>query len=55
MWAKGELLNDISLADLIFYMITYAIESDSNRPDITPWSIPVMQHLAFSIIFVCDL
>ena len=55
MQAERELLNNISLADFIFYMITYAIESDSDRPDIIPWSTPVMQHFAFSIIFVYDL
>ena len=55
MRAEGELLNDTSFADLIFYVIPYAIESDSDELDLAPWSTPAMQHLAFGIISVCDL
>jgi len=55
MRAEGELLNDTSLADLVFYVIPYAIESDSDELDLAPWSTPAMQHLAFGIISVCDL
>jgi len=55
MQAKRELLNDISFADFILYMILYAIKSDSNRPDITPRLTSVMQYFAFSIISIYDL
>ena len=54
MRAEGELLNNTALADLVFYVIPYTIASDSNGLDLAPWSTPVMQHLAFGIIFVCD-
>jgi len=55
MRAEGELLNDTSLADLVFYVIPYTIESNSDELDLTSWSTPAMQHLAFGIISVCDL
>jgi len=55
MRAERELLNDTSLADLVFYMITYTIEFNSDELDLALWSTPAMQHLAFGIISVCDL
>jgi len=54
MRAERELLNDTSFADLVFYVISYAIESNSDGLGVAPWSTPVIQHLAFGIISVCD-
>ena len=42
MRAEGELLNDTSLADLVFYMITYTIEFNSDELDLALWSTPAM-------------
>jgi len=55
MRTEGELLIGTSLADLIFYIIPYTIECDSDGLDLAPWSTPAMQYLAFGIISVCDL
>jgi len=55
MRAEGELFNDTLLADLVFYVMPYTIESGSDGLDLAPWSTPGMQHLAFGIIFICDL
>jgi len=52
MRAEGELLNDTSFADLVFYVISYTIESDSDGLDVSLWSTPVI--LAFGINSVCD-
>lgn len=52
---EGEALNDALLADLVFYVMPYAIESENDGLDLAPWSTPAMQLLAFGIIFVCCL
>jgi len=55
MRAQGEFLNDTLLADLVFYVVPYAIESDNDVLDLAPWSTPAIQYLALGIISVRDM
>jgi hypothetical protein len=47
--ASGELLDDATLANIVFYVLPYAIESDGCGLDLAPWSAPPMQHTAFGM------
>ena len=51
MRTEGELLNDTSLADLVFYVILYAIEFDSDELDVAPW---FRYHFRMWLVIVLD-
>ncbi|KAF5363567.1 hypothetical protein D9756_000959 [Leucocoprinus leucothites] len=50
--AEGEHLGNSTLANIVFYVMPYAIESDNDGLDLAPWTTPAMQHAAFDILSI---
>lgn len=44
--ATGEPIDDATLANIVFYVSPFAIESENDGLDLSPWSTPSAQHTA---------
>lgn len=49
--ATGEELDDTMLANIVFYLSPYTIESDNDGLDLSPWSDPSKRHIALGMFF----
>jgi hypothetical protein len=49
----GEVSDDTILANIVFHVSPFAIESENDGLDLSPWSAPAMQHIAVGKFFSC--
>ncbi|KAJ3571675.1 hypothetical protein NP233_g3604 [Leucocoprinus birnbaumii] len=50
--AEGEALNDATLANVVFYVMPFAIEPVEEGLELAPWTDPALQHTAFDILSI---